>query len=166
MSLVFQWDRCAMTSRLRRHRHLGLADAYAADHGLEDLQGHVDGDGSPTCDRWPPRALPCVPRRHRMKLSDAQVLLTGGGRGLGRYMAAAASQRTVPVSALERDPPCESLLASAYQLGCDVTDRQPCPPLVSPVEEAGSMCSSTMRAHPQREPPGEHAEPGRPDCMT
>lgn len=59
-----------------------------------------------------------------MKLSDAQVLLTGGGRGLGRHMAARLLEDGARVWVLERDPAlCESLLASGISaLSCDVTD--------------------------------------------
>ena len=49
-----------------------------------------------------------------MKLAGAQVLLTGGGRGLGRYMAERLAADGAGVHVLERDEGlCQELMSAA-----------------------------------------------------
>ncbi|WP_397535112.1 SDR family NAD(P)-dependent oxidoreductase [Roseateles sp.] len=59
-----------------------------------------------------------------MKLAGTDVLLTGGGRGLGRHMAERLAADGARVWALERDAVlCDELKAAGMQaLACDVTN--------------------------------------------
>lgn len=57
-------------------------------------------------------------------LAARQVLLTGGGRGLGRHMAERLRADGAQVTVLERDPElCAELVAAGFQAhACDVSD--------------------------------------------
>ncbi len=77
-----------------------------------------------------------------MKLAGAQVLLTGGGRGLGRYMAERLAADGAGVHVLERDEAlCQELMSAAPGLQascCDVTDADAVDRVLRQLADAGA----------------------------
>lgn len=75
-----------------------------------------------------------------MKLADTQVLLTGGGRGLGRYMAQRLQADGAQVWVFERDAAlCDALTAAGISaLVCDATDPGAVDAALTSAEAAGA----------------------------
>jgi 3-oxoacyl-[acyl-carrier protein] reductase len=75
-----------------------------------------------------------------MKLQGTRILLTGGGRGLGRYMAERLAADGAMVWVLERDETlCAELRDAGLQaLACDVSDAVAVDGAVAAAEAAGA----------------------------